>query len=174
MKILVLKGDGIGPEIVDCTIKVLDKISDKFKFNLDIIYSDIGFSALEKNKTTFPNLILKLCEEVDGIILGPVDHNNYPPEKEGGLNPSGLLRTKLNLFSNIRPAKSFKGTKCILDKIDLVIVRENTEGFYSDRNMFSGIGELEIEEGTGISIRKQLNLIEFQYKTTHPRPLHTW
>ena len=81
MKILALKGDGIGPEIVDCTIKVLNKISKKFKFNLDIIYSDIGFSALEKNKTTFPNLILKLCEEVDGIILGPVDHNNYPPEK---------------------------------------------------------------------------------------------
>ena len=154
MKILALKGDGIGPEIVDCTIKVLNKISNKFKFNLDIIYSDIGFSALEKNKTTFPNLILKLCEEVDGIILGPVDHNNYPSEKEGGLNPSGLLRTKLNLFSNIRPAKSFKGTKCILDKIDLVIVRENTEGFYADRNMFSGNGEIEIEEGTGISIRK--------------------
>ena len=154
MKILALKGDGIGPEIVDATIKVLKTISQKFNFNLDIIYSDIGFSALEKNKTTFPNLILKLCEEVDGIILGPVDHNNYPPEREGGLNPSGLLRTKLNLFSNIRPVKSFKGTKCILDKIDLVIVRENTEGFYADRNMFSGNGEIEIEEGTGISIRK--------------------
>ena len=65
-----------------------------------------------------------------------------------------MLRTKLNLFSNIRPAKSFRGTSCIIDKIDLVIVRENTEGFYADRNMFSGNGELEIEEGTGISIRK--------------------
>ena len=83
-----------------------------------------------------------------------MDHNNYPPKSEGGLNPSGELRTKLKLYSNIRPAKAFKGTKCILKKIDLVIVRENTEGFYADRNMFSGNGELEIEEGTGISIRK--------------------
>ena len=154
MKILALRGDGIGPEIVDVTIKVLKTISQKFNFNLDLIYSDIGYSSLKKNKTTFPNKILKLCSEVDGIILGPVDHNNYPPKSEGGLNPSGELRTKLKLYSNIRPAKAFKGTKCILDKIDLVIVRENTEGFYSDRNMFSGNGELEIEEGTGISIRK--------------------
>ena len=154
MKILALRGDGIGPEIVDATIKVLKTISQKFNFNLDLIYSDIGFSSLKKNKTTFPNEILKLCSEVDGIILGPVDHNNYPPKSEGGLNPSGELRTKLKLYSNIRPAKAFKGTKCILEKIDLVIVRENTEGFYADRNMFSGNGELEIEEGTGISIRK--------------------
>jgi len=154
MKILALRGDGIGPEIVDATIKVLKTISQKFNFNLDLIYSDIGFSSLKKNKTTFPNEILKLCSEVDGIILGPVDHNNYPPKSEGGLNPSGELRTKLKLYSNIRPAKAFKGTKCILDKIDLVIVRENTEGFYADRNMFSGNGELEIEEGIGISIRK--------------------
>ena len=65
-----------------------------------------------------------------------------------------MLRTKLNLFSNIRPAKSFKGTKCILDKIDLVIVRENTEGFYADRNMFSGNGELEIEEELEFQLEK--------------------
>ena len=154
MKILALRGGGIGPEIVDATIKVLKTISQKFNFNLDLIYSDIGFSSLKKIKLLFPNEILKLCSEVDGIILGPVDHNNYPPKSEGGLNPSGELRTKLKLYSNIRPAKAFKGTKCILDKIDLVIVRENTEGFYADRNMFSGNGELEIEEGTGISIRK--------------------
>ena len=97
MKILALRGDGIGPEIVDATIKVLKTISQKFNFNLDLIYSEIGFSSLKKNKTTFPSEILKLCSEVDGIILGPVDHNNYPPKSEGGLNPSGELRTKLKL-----------------------------------------------------------------------------
>ena len=53
MKILALRGDGIGPEIVDATIKVLTTISQKFNFNLDLIYSDIGFSSLKKNKTTF-------------------------------------------------------------------------------------------------------------------------
>ena len=69
MKILALRGDGIGPEIVDATIKVLKTISQKLNFNLDLIYSDIGFSSLKKNKTTFPKEILKLCSEVDGIIL---------------------------------------------------------------------------------------------------------
>ena len=59
MKILALRGDGIGPEIVDVTIKVLKTISQKFNFNLDLIYSDIGYSSLKKNKTTFPNKILK-------------------------------------------------------------------------------------------------------------------
>ena len=54
MKILALRGDGIGPEIVDATIKVLKTISQKFNFNLDLIYSDIGFPSLKKNKTTFP------------------------------------------------------------------------------------------------------------------------
>ena len=81
MKILALKGDGIGPEIVDCTIKVLNKISNKFKFNLDIVYSEIGFSSLEKNKTTFPNLILKLCEEVDGIISVSYTHLTLPTKR---------------------------------------------------------------------------------------------
>ena len=64
MKILALRGDGIGPEIVDATIKVIKKISQKFNFNLDLIYSDIGFSSLKKNKTTFPKEILKLCSEL--------------------------------------------------------------------------------------------------------------
>ena len=74
----------------------------------------------------------------DGIILGPVVHNEYPPVAEGGLNPSGELRKRLTLFANIRPARSRPGfpPRCG-SAVDLVIVRENTEGFYADRSMFS-------------------------------------
>lgn len=154
MNFLVLKGDGIGPEIVDATLDVVKKISIKLNLKLNFTFEEIGLSALKKYKTTFPKHIIPIVKKFDGIILGPVDHNNYPSEKEGGLNPSGILRSKLNLYSNIRPAKAFTGLPSISKNIDLIIVRENTEGFYSDRNMFNGLGEMEVEKGIGISIRK--------------------
>ena len=76
------------------------------------------------------------------MILGPVSHNDYPPVAQGGLNPSGELRKRLDLYANIRPARSRGGfpPRCGTP-VDLVIVRENTEGFYADRNMFMGSGE---------------------------------
>ena len=77
------------------------------------------------------------------MILGPVSHNDYPPADKGGINPSGALRKRLDLFANIRPAKTrAQDFRARCGKpVDLVIVRENTEGFYADRNMFSGSGE---------------------------------
>ncbi len=154
MKLLVLKGDGIGPEIMASALDVLETISKKINFKLDLHYEDIGYSALQKFNTTFPKHILSIIKNFDGIILGPVDHNNYPSENNGGLNPSGLLRKNLKLYSNIRPAKSYKGVNSLVNDMDIIIVRENTEGFYSDRNMYSGKAEFEVENGIGISIRK--------------------
>ena len=77
------------------------------------------------------------------MILGPVSHNDYPPADKGGINPSGALRKRLDLFANIRPAKTRAEFPARCGKpVDLVIVRENTEGFYADRNMFQGTGEI--------------------------------
>jgi len=70
-----------------------------------------------------------------------VSHNEYPPVAEGGLNPSGELRKRLDLYANIRPARSREGFPPRCGRpVDLVIVRENTEGFYADRSMFQGHG----------------------------------
>ena len=68
-----------------------------------------------------------------------MSHNDYPPVAQGGLNPSGELRKRLDLYANIRPARTRGGfpPRCG-SPVDLVVVRENTEGFYADRNMFSG------------------------------------
>ncbi len=149
-----MQGDGIGPEIVNSSIDIINLIKNKLNLKIDLIYLEIGISSLKSQGTTFPSSVLEICKKSDGIILGPVDHNNYPNEKEGGLNPSGLLRTNLELYSNIRPARKYPKIKSIIDNIDLIIVRENNEGFYADRNMYFGNGEFSPEPGIGIALRK--------------------
>ncbi|HWE78742.1 MAG TPA: isocitrate/isopropylmalate family dehydrogenase, partial [Pseudolabrys sp.] len=91
----------------------------------------------------------------DGVILGPVSHNEYPLRAEGGLNPSGELRKRLDLYANIRPARSREGfpPRCGVP-IDLVVVRENTEGFYADRSMHVGPGEFMPTPDLALAMRK--------------------
>jgi isocitrate/isopropylmalate dehydrogenase len=84
-----------------------------------------------------------------------VSHNDYPPADKGGINPSGALRKRLDLFANIRPAKTRADFPPRCGKpVDLVIVRENTEGFYADRNMFAGSGEFMPTPDLALAVRK--------------------
>jgi len=154
MKILVLPGDGIGPEITQATLAVLNRVNAKYKLGLEWDIRDIGFVALKKNGSTLPEEIQAAARAAPGIILGPVDHLQYPPKEEGGINPSGWLRVQLDLFANIRPAKSRMGMGLTGKPVDLVIFRECTEGFYGDRNMFMGRGEFMPTEDVAIAIRK--------------------
>lgn len=153
--LLVLEGDGIGPEITAATLTVLKAADEAFGLNLAFDYADIGLRTLAKVGTTFPAGVLDKARAAHGIILGPVSHNDYPPVAEGGINPSGYLRKHLDLYANIRPARSRPAfpPRCGIP-FDLVVVRENTEGFYSDRNMFSGDGEFMPTEDLALSIRK--------------------
>jgi 3-isopropylmalate dehydrogenase len=98
--------------------------------------------------------VLKRVPEVDGVLLGPVSHYDYPPRAEGGINPSGELRTVFELFSNVRPSRSHPELSILRTPMDLVIVRENTEGFYSDRNMHAGTGEFMPDPDLALSVRK--------------------
>ncbi|TDD44469.1 isocitrate/isopropylmalate dehydrogenase family protein [Nonomuraea terrae] len=150
MKVLVLPGDGIGPEIVTATLEVLDATG----LGLEVEVADIGFAGLAREGTTLPQPVLDRVPEVDGVILGPVSHYEYPPREEGGLNPSAELRIRFELFANIRPCRSRPDLSVLRAPMDLVIVRENTEGFYSDRNMYAGSGEFMPDAGSAFSIRK--------------------
>ncbi len=154
MKLLVLPGDGIGPEITESTLSVLSHASSKFKLALSWDIREIGFGALKKHGSTFPESIQEAARQAPGIILGPVDHLQYPPKEQGGINPSGWLRVQLDLFANIRPAKSRMGMGLTGKPLDLVIFRECTEGFYGDRNMFMGRGEFMPTEDVAIAVRK--------------------
>ena len=154
MKILVLPGDGIGPEITDATLAVLDRANAKFKLGLEWQLQDIGLTTLRTQGSTLPADVMEAARNAPGIILGPVSHLDYPERDQGGINPSGELRVKLDLYANIRPAKSRLGVGLTGKPVDLVIFRECTEGFYADRNMYQGTGEIMPTEDVALSIRK--------------------
>ena len=155
MKLLLLPGDGIGPEITEATRRVLDAARARFGFALDLVADKIGFPSLERHGTTIRDDVIATAKAVDGVILGPVSHNTYPPLAEGGLNPSGILRKQLDLYANIRPAKSHPGVPTPTGRpMDLVIARENTEGFYADRTMVTGTGEFMPTEDLALAVRK--------------------
>lgn len=154
MKILVLPGDGIGPEITDATLSVLDRANARFKLGLEWQIQDIGLTTLRTLGSTLPADVMEAARKAPGIILGPVSHLDYPERDQGGINPSGELRVKLDLFANIRPAKSRLGVGLTGKPVDLVIFRECTEGFYADRNMYQGLGEFMPTEDMALSVRK--------------------
>lgn len=154
MKILVLPGDGIGPEITIATLHVLQAADEALGLGLEIEEMDVGFASLKKVGSTCPDEVLKRIPEVDGVILGPVSHYDYPTRDKGGINPSGELRVKFGLGANIRPCRSRPDLTVLRKPMDLVIVRECTEGFYSDRNMYMGIPEFMSDPDTAFSVRK--------------------
>lgn len=152
---LALEGDGIGPEIMSATLAVLEAVQPRLSRPVRISHQEIGFAALAKTGTTMPDEVLEAAKAADGIILGPVSHNEYPPVAEGGVNPSGLLRKTLSLYANIRPARNWPGCSSpITNPIDVIVMRENLEGFYADRNMFQGNAEFMPVEGVALSLRR--------------------
>jgi isocitrate/isopropylmalate dehydrogenase len=154
MEILVLPGDGIGPEITDATLAVLKAADAAFRLGLTFTFEDIGFKALERSGTTCPDFVLEKGRKSDGIILGPISHLDYPPRDKGGVNVSAAFRVKLDLYANIRPARSRPGLGHTRSAMDLVIMRECTEGFYPDRNMAVGSGEFMPTPDIALSMRK--------------------
>ena len=154
MKLLVLPGDGIGPEITDATLEVLEAASKKFSVGLKFDTQPVGLATLKSHGTTMPDGLLGRASEADGIILGPLHQLAYPAREKGGINVSAVFRVKLDLYANIRPARSRKGIGSVKEPMDLVIVRECTEGFYADRNMHQGSGEFMPTPDVAMSMRK--------------------
>jgi len=154
MKLLVLPGDGIGPEITAATLDVLRVVDERLQLGLEPECHDIGLASLATAGTTLPDAVLSRVREVDGVLLGPVSHYDYPSRAEGGINPSAELRTAFRLYSNVRPSRSHPELSVLRQPMDLVIVRENTEGFYADRNMHAGTGEFMPDPDLALSVRK--------------------
>ena len=154
MKILVLPGDGIGPEITAAALTVLDRASALFELGLEWQREEIGLVSLKKEGTTLPPRVLEAARSSSGVILGPLSTYEYPPRDEGGINASAEFRTKLDLYANVRPARSRLGVGLTGKPVDLVIYRENTEGFYADRNMYAGIGEFMPTEDMALAVRR--------------------
>ena len=157
MRLLVLPCDGIGPEIVGATMDVLGAADDAFKLGLSFDYNDVGFTSLEKHGTTLRQEVLERAKTYDGVILGTQSHADYPPPEKGGRNVSAGFRIGLDLYANVRPARTRPFLQSNMREgksMDLVIMREATEGFYPDRNMTRGWGEVMPSPDMALSTRK--------------------
>jgi 3-isopropylmalate dehydrogenase len=153
LRIAVMEGDGIGPDIVRATEAVLRAAVRDPGVRLVFEHLPVGLSALESHGSTLPQVTLGALDRCHGWILGPVTHHIYDFSDPRYINPSGFLRKRFDLFANIRPCHSYPGVKCLYPDVDLVIVRENTEGFYADRNVLDGNGEFRPSVDEVISVR---------------------
>lgn len=153
-KFLVMPGDGIGPEITDATLEVLRHADRQFGLQLELDVQDVGYASLRKIGNTVPEALIEKGRNAHGIVLGPCDTFGYPALEDGGVNPSSTFRKTFDLYANIRPSRAVKGVDALAPRTDLIIVRENTEGFYADRNMFAGSGEFMPTADVALAMRK--------------------
>lgn len=119
--IAIIGGDGIGNEVMESAEYLLDKLDLNFNFK----YGEAGFDCFNKNGTTLPKETIKIAKSSDATLFGASTSTPDQP------SPIINLRKELNVYANLRPIRSYKGIKSIAENIDFIIVRENTEGLYS-------------------------------------------
>ena len=119
--IAIISGDGIGNEVMESAEYLLDKLDINFNFS----YGEAGFECFNKNGATLPEETIKIAKSSDATLFGASTSTPGQP------SPIINLRKELDVYANLRPIKSYKGVKSIKDNIDFIIVRENTEGLYS-------------------------------------------
>ncbi|MCR4925254.1 MAG: 3-isopropylmalate dehydrogenase [Clostridiales bacterium] len=138
--IAVLKGDGIGPEIVDEAIKVLDRVGEKFDFKFNYDFRLMGGCAIDATGSPLPQETIDACKNSESVLLGAVGGWKWDTLPGNQRPEAGLLgiRNALGLYANLRPAKIFEPLKeaspikdeIIGDGLDIMIVRELTGGIY--------------------------------------------
>ncbi|MBM4241308.1 MAG: NAD-dependent isocitrate dehydrogenase [Euryarchaeota archaeon] len=129
-EITIIPGDGIGREVMEATLNILDSLTVEFSY----IEAYAGNKCFKKFGTTIPNETISLSRDADATLFGAV--TTVPGQKSAIIT----LRQELDLYVNIRPVKSYKGTKCLYDDLDFVIVRENTEGLYAGIEKYTDDG----------------------------------
>ncbi len=133
--IAVIPGDGIGPEIMTATLRVLDALDCGLNYD----FVDAGMIALDKHGELLPQATLDKIAEHKVALKGPLT----TPIGDGFTSINVTLRRHFDLYANVRPAISFPGTKSRYENIDIITVRENTEGAYrSEGQTLSADGEV--------------------------------
>ena len=148
----VLDGDDIGHEVVPAAVEVASAAAARCGLRIDWRPMPIGRRALDTHGSTLPEGTLETLATMNGFVLGPIGHREYP-RVAGAINPHPIMRKHFNLYANVRPTRSYPDIGCLHDKVDLIIVRENNEGFQPDRNVVAGCGEFRPTDAMTISVR---------------------
>ncbi len=129
-KISLIMGDGIGPELSDSAISVLNTIQEKYGIEFEISKLIAGDKALEQTGKALPDDVVETIKNSDVCLKAPVG--------ESAADVIVVLRRMLDLYANIRPSKSYPHMPALRDDIDMVIVRENTEDLYTGKEFSLG------------------------------------
>lgn len=145
--IAVILGDGIGPEVTQQSIKVLDAIAQQYKHEFTYTYALMGADAIDKTGNPLPDETLTTCLASDAILFGAIGHPKYDNDPTAKVRPEqGLLklRKSLQLFANIRPITTYPALQHLsplkaknLEGVDFVIYRELTSGIYFGKKNLS-------------------------------------
>ncbi len=140
IKIAVLPGDGIGPEIINEATKVLDAIGTKYNYNFEYNYAEVGGAAIDSYGDPYPDKTHQVCSESDAILFGAIGDPKYDNNPNAKVRPEqGLLkmRKNLGLYANLRPVEPFEALSDksplkeeVINGANLLIVRELTGGLY--------------------------------------------
>ncbi len=137
--ITVLPGDGIGPEVVDATVRVLEHLNCGLEFD----YAIAGGEAIKQGLDLIPQETLDKIQSTTATLKGPIT----TPIGRGFTSVNVSLRQHFDLFANVRPALSIPGATMRYSDIDILVVRENMEGLYS------GVGHTRSEDGERAELR---------------------
>lgn len=155
-KITVIPGDGIGPSIIESTLQILDKAG----CNFDYEFAEAGLTALDKCGELLPQKTLDLIRKNKIALKGPLT----TPIGDGFTSINVQLRKQFSLYANVRPVKSFEGTKARYDNVDIITVRENTQGMYSGLGQkISADGE-EAQASSVITRKGAEQIVVFAYE----------
>ena len=133
----LIRGDGIGPEIADATLRILDAAG------ADLAWDEqpAGLSALQTEKDPLPERTIASIEKHRVALKGPLT----TPKGEGYRSVNVALRQKFDLYANVRPARSIAGVPSRYEGVDLIVVRENTEDIYAGIEHYVGPGRSAAE-----------------------------
>jgi 3-isopropylmalate dehydrogenase len=157
-KISLITGDGIGPELSDSAISILNTIHDKFDLKLDITKLFAGDKALEQTGKALPDETVDMIKQSDVCLKAPVG--------ESAADVIVVLRRILDLYANIRPAKSYPHMPALRDDIDMVIVRENTEDLYIGKEFSLGDSAVALRI---ISVAASKRIAKYAFETAKQR-----
>ena len=151
LKIAILEGDDIGLEVVPEAVKVMKAAAAKTGLQVEWLPLPIGRKGHETHGHTMPAVTVEALATVDGWLQGPIGHNAYPRNDATWINPP--LRKKFELFANIKPVRSYPNLPSLHKDVDIVFLRETTEGMQSGSVVFAGSGEFRPNDDISIGMR---------------------